>query len=140
MAPATAATLTPAVSFEAGLAQYGKSGRTGMSTVSYETLPQSQSWLAMAQAGASRTGSIRSSVLNLTNTIIGAGMLGLPAAFASCGYVVGALMLAMFAFFSGLGLNFLSASADIVGRPASFRSVADRASPSCGVSSGGGEK
>lgn len=96
-------------------------------------LPRSQSWLESAHAGVQRTGSVRSSVLNLTNTIIGAGMLGLPAAFASCGYGVGALMLCIFAFFSGMGLHLLSAAADIVGRPATFRSVAEAALPNSGL-------
>ena len=102
-------------------------------SATWETLPQSQSWLESAHAGAQRTGSVKSSTLNLTNTLIGAGMLGLPAAFAACGYGIGALMLCTFAFFSGMGLHLLSAAADVVGRPATFRSVAEAALPGSGL-------
>ena len=44
--------------------------------------------------------SVFASVMNLSNTILGAGMLGLPAAFAVCGWVLGSILLAVFAFFS----------------------------------------
>jgi sodium-coupled neutral amino acid transporter 11 len=37
--------------------------------------------------------SIGSSVINLANTIIGAGMLGLPYAFAQSGYIFGLFLL-----------------------------------------------
>ena len=39
---------------------------------------------------------LRGGVFVLANTILGAGMLGLPFAFAACGYVVGSLLLGVF--------------------------------------------
>ena len=76
---------------------------------------------------------IRSGVFNLANTILGAGMLGIPAAFAQCGMVVGLLLLVIFAGLSGLGLHLLSSACDLSGRPASFHAVAERAVPGSGV-------
>eukprot|EP00966_Prymnesium_polylepis_P242424 5606211-Prymnesium_polylepis.2 len=89
--------------------------------------------LADADEHAPRGATIRSGVLNLANTILGAGMLGLPHAFAQCGVAMGLLMLLCFAFFSAVGLYLLSAAADIVGRPASFRAVAEKALPGSGL-------
>ena len=58
--------------------------------------------------------SIGSCVINLLNTVAGAGMLGLPGAYAGAGYVVGTLLLIIAAFFSALGLRLLSVSAATV--------------------------
>ena len=54
--------------------------------------------------------SISSCVYNLTNTIIGSGVLALPAAFATCGSALGSGLLLVFALFSAHGLHLLSAS------------------------------
>jgi len=71
--------------------------------------------------------------LVLANTILGAGMLGLPAAFGGCGYVVGTLMLCAFACASTFGLHLLSEAANFVGRPGTFHKVADAAMPGFGL-------
>ena len=45
--------------------------------------------------GKVRTATTGSSLINLTNTIIGAGMLGLPYAVSVCGLVFGLIMLVL---------------------------------------------
>ena len=67
--------------------------------------------------------SVGSGVLNMSNTILGAGMLALPHALAQSGLLVGLLLLALFAALSLLGLHLLSAAADLAGRPSSFYAV-----------------
>ena len=82
-----------------------------------------------AQGGVA---SISSCVYNLTNTIIGSGVLALPAAFATCGSALGSGLLLVFALFSAHGLHLLSLSAQIVADgngTASFRAVASSAAP-----------
>lgn len=69
----------------------------------------------------------------LANTILGAGMLGLPAAFGGCGYVAGCLMIFLFAGSATFGLHLLSEAANFVGRPATFHKVADAALPGFGL-------
>ena len=85
-----------------------------------------------AQGGAA---SISSCVYNLTNTIIGSGVLALPAAFATCGSALGSGLLLIFALFSAHGLHLLSLSAQIVaeGNTASFRAVASAATRSASL-------
>ena len=58
--------------------------------------------------------SLTASTINLANTVIGAGMLGLPGAFAACGYVTGTILLVSAAVFSAIGLRLLSLSAALV--------------------------
>jgi amino acid permease len=77
--------------------------------------------------------SIGSGVLNMSNTILGAGMLALPHALAQCGLLVGLLLLALFAALSLLGLHLVSAAADLAGRPSSFYAVAEKAVPGSGL-------
>ena len=72
-------------------------------------------------------------VLNMSNTILGAGMLALPHALAQSGLLVGLLLLALFAALSLLGLHLLSAAADLAGRPSSFYAVAEKAVPGSGL-------
>ena len=67
---------------------------------------------------------ITSGVVNLTNTIIGAGMLGLPGAMGSTGWVSGIIIIVVSAAFSAHGLVLLSKAACLTGRPSSFYSVA----------------
>jgi hypothetical protein len=45
--------------------------------------------------GKERTATLGSSIINLTNTIIGAGMLGLPYAVSVCGLAFGLTMLVL---------------------------------------------
>lgn len=55
-----------------------------------------------------------SCTINLANTVIGAGMLGLPGAYAGCGYYTGTLLLFLAGFFSANGLRLLALSAETV--------------------------
>jgi amino acid permease len=72
---------------------------------------------------------IRSGILVLANTLLGAGMLGLPAAFGKCGYLIGTLFILCFAVCACTGLHLLSEAADLAGRPASFNRLANAAVP-----------
>ncbi|GAB5367420.1 hypothetical protein AAMO2058_001228500 [Amorphochlora amoebiformis] len=74
--------------------------------------------------------SMFSSIMNLSNTILGAGILGLPHAFASSGYVLGSAFLVFFACTSTFGLHLLadvSVRRHAVTRDASFYNVAQAA-------------
>ncbi len=83
---------------------------------------------------AAATGTpVSGGVFVLANTILGAGMLGLPYAFASCGFLVGPLMLLAFGGCSVTALILLSEAADLAGRPANFRSVSEMAVPGAGL-------
>ena len=77
--------------------------------------------------------SVASGLFNMSNTILGAGMLGLPHAFSECGLGVGLVLLLVFACLAVLGLHLLSSAADIAGRPASFYGVAEKALPGSGM-------
>eukprot|EP00550_Attheya_septentrionalis_P000212 CAMPEP_0198290390 /NCGR_PEP_ID=MMETSP1449-20131203/8285_1 /TAXON_ID=420275 /ORGANISM="Attheya septentrionalis, Strain CCMP2084" /LENGTH=655 /DNA_ID=CAMNT_0043988895 /DNA_START=207 /DNA_END=2174 /DNA_ORIENTATION=+ len=73
---------------------------------------------------------IGSSVVTLLNTVAGAGMLGLPGAYAGSGFVTGTILLGIAAFFSANGLRLLAMSAKKVNAPhASFYTVASAAMP-----------
>lgn len=72
-------------------------------------------------------------VFVLANTILGAGMLGLPKAFAACGWLIAPLMLVGFGGASSVALIMLSECGDALGRPATFNMVAERAIPGSGV-------
>lgn len=73
--------------------------------------------------------SIASGVVNLSNTIIGAGMLGLPGAFQGTGWLSGIIILVLSAIFSAHGLILLSQAACITERPCSFYTVAKASVP-----------
>lgn len=68
--------------------------------------------------------SIASGIVNLINTIVGAGMLGLPGAFGGTGWLSGIILIILSATFSAHGLVLLSKAACLTGRPSSFYSVA----------------
>ena len=76
-----------------------------------------------------KQGTVTSGIINLSNTIIGAGMLGLPGAFGGTGFVGGTIFIVMGAAFSSLGLILLSKAAQKTGLPSSFYSVAREAVP-----------
>ena len=84
-----------------------------------------------------RSASFLSCVFNLTNTIVGSGMLGLPAAFSNAGSLLGCAFLVAFATTSAFGLHLLACAARLAsgdaGAPpptdSSFRSVATAAAP-----------
>ena len=73
--------------------------------------------------------SIASGVVNLSNTIIGAGMLGLPGAFQGTGWLSGIILLVLSATFSAHGLVLLSKAACITERPCSFYTIAKASVP-----------
>ena len=60
--------------------------------------------------------SMFSCVVALVNTILGSGMLGLPSAFAACGYLLGTFLLCLSAATSAFGLHLLAVSADTIWR------------------------
>ena len=70
-----------------------------------------------------------SAYIGLTSTVIGAGILGLPHAFASTGFVGGALLLLFCGGSSALALHFLVKCAKSIPGSASFYSVAEVALP-----------
>jgi hypothetical protein len=91
------------------------------SVVSGTTLPSNTD----ATVVKSRKGStIASGVVNLSNTIVGAGMLGLPGAFGGTGWLSGIILIVLSASFSAHGLVLLSKAACLTGRPSSFYSLA----------------
>ena len=77
--------------------------------------------------------SFHSCYINLTSTIVGAGILGLPHAFSSTGFVGGTLLLMLCALSSSLALHFLSRCVKKCNhysqQPASFYSIAELAVP-----------
>lgn len=68
--------------------------------------------------------------LNLGNTILGAGMLGMPFAYSNSGYVQGLLLMTFAAAASAMALHFLASAALSTKLPSSFYSVAEKALPS----------
>jgi hypothetical protein len=68
---------------------------------------RNQPQLPYDHAGSSIIGSI----INLTNTIVGSGILALPFAFASSGMLLGTTFLFLFSSASGFGLHLLAVSA-----------------------------
>lgn len=70
-----------------------------------------------------------SSYINLTNTIVGSGMLGLPYAFANTGWVLGSILISLSGMASIFSLHLLSICASKVPRPASFYSVTEATVP-----------
>lgn len=68
--------------------------------------------------------------INLTNTIVGSGMLGLPYAFSNTGWIFGTALMCVCATLSATALHLLSVCAFRVGGPnVSFYSVAKHATP-----------
>ena len=67
--------------------------------------------------------------LNLGNTILGAGMLGMPFAYSNSGYVQGLLLMAFAAGASAMALHFLASAALSTELPSSFYTVAEKALP-----------
>lgn len=72
--------------------------------------------------------SVASCAINLSNTILGAGILGLPYAFAECGVALGLALFALSGLLSATGLHLLSACARAV-PDGSFNVMADLTVP-----------
>ncbi|KAJ3098712.1 hypothetical protein HDU97_003771 [Phlyctochytrium planicorne] len=79
------------------------------------------------------TGTIYSSAINLTNTILGAGVLAMPGALYSVGLGLGVILIIMGALASILGLTLLSLCASRIGRNASFFAVSKMTYPSAAL-------
>ena len=75
-------------------------------------------------------GSAFASFAALANTLLGAGILGLPGAFAATGYALGCALLVLFASTSAFGLHLLYCCASRIGLPSSFRGVSEASVPS----------
>jgi amino acid permease len=67
--------------------------------------------------------------VNLANTILGSGMLGLPYAFSRTGWVLGSILLIICGCFSSFGLHLLALCALKDKYPSSFYTVAHSAMP-----------
>ena len=74
--------------------------------------------------------SISSCFINLCNTIVGSGMLGLPYAFAKTGWLLGTIISVVCALFSSFALHTLALCALESPPPSSFYSVANEVLPS----------
>jgi len=69
------------------------------------------------------TGTVFSSIVTLSNTLLGSGMLAMPAAFASSGLYMGILNIAIFGGGALFGLWLLTRCATYTGRNSSFFSL-----------------
>ncbi|ORX49749.1 hypothetical protein BCR36DRAFT_412717 [Piromyces finnis] len=69
------------------------------------------------------TGTVFSSIITLSNTLLGSGMLAMPAAFASSGLYMGILNIAIFGGGALYGLWLLTRCATYTGRNSSFFSL-----------------
>ncbi|KAI8646968.1 transmembrane amino acid transporter protein-domain-containing protein [Parasitella parasitica] len=77
---------------------------------------------------------VASAAINLSNTILGTGMLAMPAALACVGLIPGMILILYAGVTSGLGLYFLAMCAGKVGgRNASFSSLSKLTWPKLGI-------
>ena len=83
--------------------------------------------------GRVETSTAFTSYMNLISTICGAGILGMPFAYAHTGYVLGSFLLFLLGMFSFIGLHLTAVCARMTRRPVTFKSVADLASPHLAV-------
>lgn len=70
--------------------------------------------------------------MNLINSIVGSGILGLPIAFASTGWILGYTLIGLAAVASSFSLHILTCCAKKVPRPATFDSITEAAFPGKG--------
>lgn len=73
--------------------------------------------------------SVLSCYVNLANTILGSGMLGLPYAFANSGWILGSILLIVSCASSAFALHTLSVCAMSLPGPSSFYSVGQHVMP-----------
>ena len=71
--------------------------------------------------------SVVSSCVNLANAILGVGLLALPRSFSQAGIATGLVMLFGIYAINVLTCHCLTQAAAVVGRPATFKTIADRA-------------
>lgn len=70
--------------------------------------------------------------VNLVNSVVGSGILGLPVAFASTGWVLGYILIGLAAAASSFSLHLLTCCGKKVSHPASFDSITEAAYPGYG--------
>jgi amino acid permease len=109
--------------------EYGSIGITADSTSPSTSQSNDDDDVDLTDVKSRKMSTISSGVVNLANTIVGAGMLGLPGAFGGTGCLSGIILIIVSAIFSAHGLVLLSKSAIITGKPASFYSVAHASVP-----------
>eukprot|EP01084_Bolivina_argentea_P214675 364430_1 len=73
--------------------------------------------------------SIFSSCMNLSNTILGAGLLGLPYAISKTGYFLAIILFIIMAVLSFIGLNLSCSAAKIWAPNASYYTLSDKSVP-----------
>lgn len=87
-----------------------------------------QQKLATGEIDITEASSI-SCYMNLTNTIVGSGMLGLPYAYANTGWILGSLLIVVSGIASVFSLHILAICATKVPAPSSFFAVTDATIP-----------
>ncbi|SNX85425.1 uncharacterized protein MEPE_04134 [Melanopsichium pennsylvanicum] len=91
---------------------------------------RSQRVVSTASTYREGSASLASSISNLTNTIIGTGMLATPGAFKYTGLLLGAFLICFCGFTAALGLYLLTrCAARVGGRKNSFFTIASQALP-----------
>lgn len=76
---------------------------------------------------------LKSSMINILNTILGAGLLAMPHSFTPLGIVLASMVVLLFGSLSAFGLHLLAVCGQRVGRNASFRSISQITYPRAGV-------
>jgi amino acid permease len=98
------------------------------------SLLQDEIVVPVGDAGAQRySGTWVSGILNLTQNILGAGILAMPSALANVGIVFGSALIIVSAVASAFGLYLLSLLAQNFGRKASFFSCSKITWPSLSI-------
>ncbi|KAJ3181045.1 hypothetical protein HDU85_003750 [Gaertneriomyces sp. JEL0708] len=100
---------------------------------SYRPLPEEESVRLEPEDDSTPIGTIFSSCVNLSNTILGSGMLAMPAALASVGLGLGMLLIGFSGAASAFGLVLLTRLAAKVGRTSSFNACAKITYPDAAV-------
>lgn len=85
---------------------YSNFSRESEGTFGNNNIPQEGRDTAL-DATSSASGTLGSSMINLVNTILGAGVLAMPSAIASLGLIPGLFAVLVFGWLSGLGLSLL---------------------------------
>lgn len=89
------------------------------SLISEDSIFADQS-IQITRVAAIPQGSITSSVINISNTILGSGMVAMPSAVAAVGLANGIILMIICAALSSFGLYLLGIIASRVGRKSSF--------------------
>ncbi|KAJ3284182.1 hypothetical protein HDU79_008428 [Rhizoclosmatium sp. JEL0117] len=84
------------------------------------------------QSGEAK-GTVASSAINITNTILGSGMLAMPKALASTGLGFGSLLIALSGLASAFGLTLLTLCASKIGRHSSFFHISKLTYPQAAI-------